>query len=257
MIDPIRDEDLHAFVDDQLSDARRLQVMEHLEETPADLERVADYIDHKTVLRDHLRGEAETLRPTTRALASQLAARLARRRWRTLAARAAMVAALLAAGWVANMIWRLEAVAGIPPLVVDAADGHRVFADDLLRPVELPATARAEMASWFSSHLGAPVEIPVLGRVGYRLIGGRMLSGEHGPVAQLLYEDAGGARLTLCLALGTDGGPEVQILEVDEDLAAGYWQDGEVAYALVGDADPEQLMVVASVLGGIERESLF
>ena len=94
-------------------------------------------------------------------------------------------------------------------MVVEAARAHALFSGDAERPVELTAAAGADMAAWFSSRLGKPVAIPYLGASGLRLVGGRLLAGADGPVAQLIYEDEDGYRLTLGVsAVPAAGGPE-------------------------------------------------
>jgi anti-sigma factor RsiW len=105
------------------------------------------------------------------------------------------------------------------------------------------------MAAWFSRHLGEPVEIPSLRALGLHLMGGRLLTGDDGPVAQLIYEDDAGRRLTLCLSVDpADLGLEVELVEVD-GLTAGYWQKGELSYALVAETSDLQLVAIASELG--------
>ena len=45
--------------------------------------------------------------------------------------------------------------------------------------------------------MGAPMKPPHLQAVGYALEGGRLLPGGRGPVAQFMYRDDAGSRLTL------------------------------------------------------------
>ncbi len=48
------------------------------------------------------------------------------------------------------------------------------------------------------NRLGRPLVTPDLEPLGYRLMGGRLLAGAAGdPTAQLMYEDAAGARLNV------------------------------------------------------------
>ena len=112
------------------------------------------------------------------------------------------------------------------------------------------------MAAWFSSRLGEPVEIPILGAIGLRLVGGRLLAAGNRPMAQLIYEDRGGRRLTLCLSSEpVEVGQEIELVEVG-GLTAGYWQDGDLAYALVADTPDSQLVAIASELGAEEPHHL-
>jgi anti-sigma factor RsiW len=130
-----------------------------------------------------------------------------------------------------------------------AAEAHEVFGADRRRPVELTAASTAEMSAWFSSRLGEPVEIPVLAALGLQLVGGRLLTEGDRPMALLIYEDGAGHRLTLCLSSEPlEVGQELELVDVG-DLNAGYWQDGDLTYALVGATPDEQLVAIAAELG--------
>src|SRR5690606_39913970 len=58
-----------------------------------------------------------------------------------------------------------------------------------------PTLARVPSTTLFRS--GAPLQPPTLADAGYQLVGGRLLPGAIGSVAQFMYEDASHQRLTL------------------------------------------------------------
>ncbi|HET8728783.1 MAG TPA: anti-sigma factor [Alphaproteobacteria bacterium] len=251
----IRDEDLHAFIDGELDEARHPEVLAHLEANPETLARVAEYLEQKQLVREGLERLAVRHDPETERLGRRLEAQLGRPAPASRLRRTAAVALMFGAGWVGNSAYREAIAEPVPDLVEDAAQVHQIFAEDRVRPVEIPGRERAEMVRWFSEHLGEPVEIPALGPVGLQLVGGRLLGTEEGPVAQLLYEDASGRRLTLCLsAQEVESGPEIHLVEVD-GLTAGYWQEDEIAYALVAETPSEQLLEIAAELGGMPPDS--
>jgi anti-sigma factor RsiW len=65
----------------------------------------------------------------------------------------------------------------------------------------------------------------------------------------MIYEDPSGYRVTLCLSSApNDGGPEVEVVTL-EGLTAGYWHEGELTYALVGDTSEQELVAIATRLG--------
>jgi anti-sigma factor RsiW len=258
MSEPEIDEDeLQAFVDGELPAARCTPVLAHLGRDPEALRRVAQYAAQTHELRRRL--EALDLPeddPTTVALQRRLAGRLTRPDYRGWLRRAASIAVLLTAGWSGHALYQRYLEPHLPSLVIEAAQAHEVFGEDSERPVELTAASRVEMTAWFSRHLGEPVAIPSLRAVGLRLVGGRLLTGDDGPVAQLIYEDGEGRRLTLCLSSEpADRGLEVELVEVD-GLTAGYWQDGDLSYALVAETPDLQLIAIASELGAVEPEDL-
>ena len=89
--------------------------------------------------------------------------------------------------------------------------------------------------------------MPDLGASGYELVGGRLLPAEKGrPAAQLMYQDAGGRRVTLYVRT-TPGEQRTAFRFAREgDLSALYWADGQVAWVLVGDLPREQLLALAN-----------
>jgi anti-sigma factor RsiW len=245
--------ELQAFVDGQLPEGRCTAVLTYLGHHPDEIQRLAEYARHK----DELRGRLETLDlaaddPTTAELQRALAARLTRPDYRRWLRQAATVALLLGAGWSSHSLYAGYLENRIPELVIKAAEAHDVFGADRRRPVELTAASSAEMSAWFSSRLGEPVEIPILAALGLRLVGGRLLTADDLPMAQLIYEDSAGRRLTLCLSSApVEVGQEVELVEVG-DLTAGYWHDGDLTYALVADTPDAQLVAIASELGAQE-----
>lgn len=244
----LSEEDLQAFIDDQLAPERRDEVINHLGADP-DARRMADvYMAQKRILRERLReaGGAGRRSALTQHLAAELAERLAHKPrfvwWRH---QVATAAAVFAVGWGGHVLYQEFDPWRLPAMVSGAAKAHQIFAEDSARPVELPASASAELADWFSDHLGESVQIPDLRDVGLRFVGGRLLGTERGPLAQMLYEDNRGRRLTLYLASeDTDAGPEVQVVHVD-GFTAGYWMEETIAYTIVADTPEEQLLAVA------------
>lgn len=254
MSENVTEAELQAFVDGELPKERLREVLVHLGSYPDEIPRIAWYILQKDELRRRLDAAWTGAHPKTAELEHQLAQQLRHSQLRPWLQRGAAVALLLTIGWWSHTLSEEYLGDHLPPVVLEAAQAHQVFADDRQRPVELAAAAAEDMAGWFSSQLGKPVRIPSLDVVGLRLVGGRLLSAEDGPVAQLIYEDKAGRRLTLCLSSEpNEVGPEVQIAEI-EGLTAGFWQVDDLTYALVAETTEAQLSAIASELGGQEEE---
>ncbi len=91
--------------------------------------------------------------------------------------------------------------------------------------------------------------MPKLLAVGYQLVGGRLLPGNQGPVAQFMFQDGNGQRLTLYVRLGAGDSKETAFRFAQErGVSVFYWLDGKFGYALSGEIDKAQLLRVAKVV---------
>ncbi|RWF85103.1 MAG: anti-sigma factor [Mesorhizobium sp.] len=102
--DPVTDADLDAYVDDQLDVARRIEVEAFLAARPEAAARVMSDLRTRDELRVALAGSKGMARPATADAARRLERGLARGRALRTLQRAAAVAVLVAAGWLANGI---------------------------------------------------------------------------------------------------------------------------------------------------------
>ncbi len=246
----IREEELHAFVDGQLPKGRCNAVLAYLGQHPQEIARLSAYAAQKEEIRRQL--DALDLpgdNATTAALERAVAERLQGRGYQRWLRRVAAMVALLVVGWWAHAIHQDYVVDRLPGVVMEAAQAHRIFSKDSDRPVELTAGAAADMEAWFSTRLGEVVQIPSLQKLGLQLVGGRLLAGDSGPVAQLIYEGENSYRLTLGLSAEiTDTGPEIEVVTF-EGLKAGYWQEGHLIYAVVGPQTDQEMVAIASQIG--------
>ena len=91
----------------------------------------------------------------------------------------------------------LVPVAGPATFPMRAARAHAVYAPEVRHPVEVDAKEQEHLVKWLSKRLGLTLKVPVLAPEGFELLGGRLLPGPEGPVAQFMYQDSAGKRLTL------------------------------------------------------------
>lgn len=90
-------------------------------------------------------------------------------------------------------------VAAAPGWLQDIAEYHAVYAAQTRHLVEVPATEADHIVQWLSDTIGAEVRIPDLAGNGLTFQGARLLVAAGKPVAQLMYTDAGGEVVALCL----------------------------------------------------------
>jgi len=135
------------------------------------------------------------------------------------------------------------------PLARQAAVAHVVYSPDIKRPVEVTADQEDQLVKWLTKRLGTPVSPPKLGTLGYELIGGRLLPGNAGPVAQFMYHDSSGQRLTLYVSTEQTVSRDTGFRFAREGAVnVFYWVDGKFGYALSAGIDKGELARVATAV---------
>jgi anti-sigma factor RsiW len=131
--------------------------------------------------------------------------------------------------------------------VTTALAAHTVYVPEVRHPVEVKAD-EAHLVRWLTKRVGADVRAPVLGDLGWKLMGGRLLP-DHGlAAAQFMYEDASGRRLTLYMRRETGrNNTSFRFFEKD-GFGSFYWIDRPLAYALSGRLTRDELMNLANVV---------
>lgn len=244
----IADADLHAYVDGRLPAARAAEVKAWLANHPAQSERVEDY--RRT--REQLRATyAEVM---DEPVPERLMRRARRSGWTPAGRAAAWIALGVAVGALAG--WQLHDRRPSPggdagsAMARSAALAHSVYSPEVRHPVEVGADQEAHLVSWLSKRLGAPLRAPKLEDVGYSLVGGRLLPGESGPVAQFMYQCSAGTRVTLYVKADRPGNRETAIRYAKEgDVRVFYWVDRKLGYALAtSDISRDDLLRVSNAV---------
>jgi len=250
---PVTEADLHAYADGQLPEAHRLQVEAFLAGRPEDRARVDAWMQDNVALRARLDPVLDEPIPVRLPLA--LRSRVFP--WRQLATAASIALVSAGAGWLSRGMLHEPAPQPLAGIGVDrgqsmagfarrAAVAHVVYSPDVRRPVEVGADQEDQLVAWLSKRLDAPLTPPHLGRVGYELIGGRLLPGEQGPVAQFMYHDPYGQRLTLYVTReAAAAGDTAFRFAQDGPVNVFYWVDGRFGYAISAGADRNALHLVA------------
>ena len=238
---PISDSDVQAYVDGRLAPARAAELEAWLAERPEEAARLAALRQDRDALRAAYGPIAGEPLPT------RLAAEFARARtpvWRRVAAGLVIFALGGAAGWAAGYFAR-PAEPERPDVVRAAIGAHRVFIPEVRHPVEVGASEEAHLVAWLSKKLGHPLKAPDLSAHGFRLVGGRLLSDNGRPAALFMYENRYGLRVTIyCVAEPGEGETAFRYREID-GIAAFYWIDAKLAYAVIGKLQREKLLEVA------------
>jgi anti-sigma factor RsiW len=247
---PITEAELQAFTDGRVAEARRTEIEAWLAAHPEELERIAAY----RRLSEELRAAYDSLLNEPVPPRLQRAA-LGTLRWRKAARAAAWFVTGAAIGALAG--WQLHAFRAIPGPAADgtvmarrAAIAHATYSPEVRHPVEVGADQEQHLVSWLSKRVGVKVKAPKLEPAGMSLVGGRLLPGESGPVAQFMYQTQAGRRLTLYVRAETKQNRETAFRYARENnVGVFYWIDRDSGYALASaDLDKEELLRIATMV---------
>jgi len=244
-VTPIADHELHAYVDGELDEQRRVEVEAWLAAHPSAAERVRDY----QMIRDRLHERFDPLLSEPVEVPAGPPARYAQA-----FARAAVISALVlvsgALGWTLKG-WTHSASPAleIADLVQPAAFAHQVYSTDTRYPVEIPAVDQALLNRWVSLRMHTELRAPDLSTQALTFVGGRLLPSTNRMAAQFMYEDGEGQRLTVYVRrIGRqDGFSGLQYREED-GLHVFYWLDRAMGYAVIGEQPASRLIAVANAV---------
>jgi len=249
----VSEDELHAYIDNQLDDQRRQAVENYLAEHPEEADNVRYYQQMNHSLRetyDSQLQDATSERFALKPVRTELAF------WQRplVAAAAAMV--LLVTGTASGWLLHAEQSAGqaaykstVVNLASPAQAAYVVYTPEVQHPVEVDAQHEQHLFKWLSNRLGENVRAPDISNLGYRLLGGRLLPGDGKPAAQFMYENESGIRLTLYIRSGFTENRETAFrYHEDQGIGTFYWVDRHFGYALSGALTRSQLLDVANAL---------
>ena len=247
----VTEADLHAQVDGQLPTSTRTAVEAHLRDHPQDAERLLQYRRQGDVLHRAYDGVLDEGVPAhMMAMADRRLPAFPLMRY------AAVLAWVIfggLAGWqLRDMQGKGEGTQSTLSFARQAAIAHVVYSPEVRHPVEVGADQEAHLVAWLSKRVGASLRVPHLGEQGYTLVGGRLLPGladNRAPIAQFMYQDAKGQRLTLYVRVDADRSRETAFRFARENnIGVFYWVDQKLGYALSGDIDKNELLRVANAV---------
>jgi anti-sigma factor RsiW len=245
---PVTEAELHAYVDGALPAVRGVEVETYLSAHPEDAARVAAYREQIAVLR-------REYDPVLNEPVPDMFKRSGRSMMRPLLRYAAVFAGFVlgvAVGWQLRDYNTDHRQVESTSWARRAAIAHVVYSPEVRHPVEVGADQEAHLVRWLSKRLGTSLKIPHLGELGYSLVGGRLLPGDRGPVAQFMYQDGKGQRLTLYVRVNPDESRETAFHFAQErGVGVFYWLDRKLGYALSGEVNKPELLRVAT---GVYRQ---
>lgn len=253
---PITEADLHAYVDGKLPGARSAEVDAYLEEHPDEAERIRAYAAQNIELRALFNPVLDEALPSRLTLPKKH-----EWQWQRLVAGFAIALVSGSAGWLVRgagsgeVQYAQDNSAGVRPALYaaslphQAAVAHVVYSPEVTRPVEIGAAQEEQLVAWLSKRLGSTIRPPRLGKLGYELIGGRLLPGAQGAVAQFMYHDMAGQRLTVYVSTEQSHNKDTGFRFAQEGpVNVFYWIDGKFGYALSAGINKGELARVATAV---------
>lgn len=241
-------EEVHAYVDGQLSKSEIQKVEAWLAEHPEEAAAVHAYRLQNSKLHQEFDPFLDEKTP------EKFVNIVSRRRkhskvdsspWLSLAASILMIAIGAVAGWFLHA-WQTQSTVDPKGMFVSHAIGaHRIFTSERRHAVEVPSSQQAHLVRWLSKRIGTTLRTPDLTDLGFELVGGRLLADGTNPAAQFMYENSEGQRLTVYVRKATDIDDTSFRFSSENGNSAFYWIDREFAYALVAPIGKEKLLNIA------------
>ncbi|WP_159007250.1 anti-sigma factor [Bradyrhizobium sp. S69] len=241
---PVTEDELHAYVDNELPAERRADVEAWLIAHPDDAERVQSWRAMADALHaryDQVADEAVPKRLEIERLVREP------RRW-VYGAIAATLLAFIAGGgtgWLAR--GATASPSAFQNFTLDALDAHRLYVVEVRHPVEVPGSDLTHLQQWLTKRCGWNVHAPELAAAGLKLVGGRLLPGPTGPASFFMYESASGERFTIYSAKAKGETTQMRYAAEGGDSAL-FWADRGVAYVVSGSSDRGRLTQIAQAV---------
>lgn len=273
----VSEDELQAYVDGQLPAGERKRIEGHLAAHPRESERLEAYRKQNIGLHalfDYPQYDSQDNDPSLADLPPDMAA-IARQldreiilstrpmsQFRNLAAGVALLVAASGAGWIAYERFSEPS----DPLVAftrQAAEAHARLAGYQATGSGAAGERGRQVVTWLSEQPeGAPLRLPDLESLGFRLVADRVLPpAAGGRAAQLLYKDKEGELITLYMHAGyrRAGREPVETsftFRREGQVSQFFWQNGRFAYSLIGMMEQNRLLEIAEVISEeLQREA--
>ena len=125
---------------------------------------------------------------------------------------------------------------------------HKIYSVETRAHVVEIAATDSPCLPTLSRRIGVQLRSPDLSRVGLQFLGARVLPFEDETTAQLIYEQAGGQRVSL--VLGSSKGADATSLRFKtwNELTSVFWIEGDSAFALTGATSRQELVRAADAV---------
>lgn len=239
--DNITDEELNAFLDGELSNARRDAVAAAIANDAELARRVSEY--RRINERLQRRYDVVLSAPVPARILQPLTEQVRFSTWRIAAVAGWLALGGIVGAFVSDTVSTRQA---LRPLPVEAAFAHSIYVREKRHAVEVVAGDKDHLNTWLSKRLQRPVEAPDIRDRGYTLIGGRLLHDAARAAAQFMYEDGQGRRFTLYVRqIDNKDRRSAFVHKQRTGLGVVFWEEAGLAYAFIGPLEKQRLLTIA------------
>jgi anti-sigma factor RsiW len=234
-ITPITEEELNAYLDGELPDARRAAVEAYLCEHPDDARRLEAYrADGEAIARifSHAGAAVAGKRPSSASLWHPISAIP----WRQAAAAVLILAVGVVAGWFGRERFNDT---DMERLAHQAAAAYLILNGPGVEP--LATSSLDELSRVMSSTLGVRVELRDPSSTGYKIVGARIVPQAKGRAVQLVVRGPADETISFYFE-GRPGAKETPFRRIaGEGLTTLVWEDDNLACAITSTLGPKKL----------------
>jgi anti-sigma factor RsiW len=250
---PVREEEIHAYVDGALGPERQAAIDAYLALHPMEADRVDAYRSQKLLMHrafdpvaeEDLSADLEELRCRFDDLARPHSLFRRAAKW---TAMAACLVLCLSAGWLGTMVL-MPSLDGrsVSDFTRISTEAHGSF----MGVTPAAAERGPVLADWFSAKGLAPSQPGLdLRAQGFEVVGGRVFMVADMPVVQLALMGRQRQEVSLLLGLragGEDAASSFGFVQQGE-LSLFHWSDHQIEFSLVGNIGREELLSLAKVV---------
>ena len=242
----IYEDDLHGYVDNQLSAEKAKEVEALIRENPEIALQVQQWQQQNSALKEHFIMNSDKAIPkrlTLEKLTLNSPNKIEPKKQRWYYAIAASLLMLISGsvGWFANEAQHYKKPYS-NSFASSAISAHQVFSVENIHPVEVEANKQNHLVSWLSKRIDHPIEIPTLQKYGYQLLGGRLLPMKKGKTAaQFMFENKEGERITWLVSKNPSYKNKDLLSHKENTVNSFYWMNSNIAYSVTGEINHKDL----------------
>ena len=238
-------DDLHAYVDGQLSPEHITQFENYLQNHPELIEEISNYRHINKMLQ--ATGNLFPADNSENVVQLPTHTKPRKQFFRLpIAAAVPWIIFGLLIGWTSHGLSSVDST-NFVQFAEKTSATYSVYSPEKLHPVEVSSNDSEHLSAWLSNRMDMEFQIPDLDDLGFTLVGGRLMVGDASPAAMLMYEDNQGQRVILYVRNDLDAIRKTKMKYIHNNNKANVvaWSDGTVSFGFAGNFSEQELRPAA------------